>query len=83
MLLTLCTGITLYFTQPVAEKRRHQARSYRRQNYLPLVKYVDDKLKLDWPPEAIEARMRIDYPNDERMRISHETIYRWIYLDAS
>jgi IS30 family transposase len=72
-----------YFTQPVAEKRRHQARGYRRQNHPPLVKYVEDRLKLDWPPEAIAARMRIDYPKDERMRISHETIYRWIYLDAT
>lgn len=73
-----------YFaTQPISEQRRHKARSYRRQNYRPLVEYIEDKLRLDWPPEAIAARIRIDYPNDERMRISHETIYRWIYLDAS
>jgi len=72
-----------HVTQPVAEKRRHKARSYRRQNHRPLIAYVEDKLRLDWPPEAISARIRIDYPNDERMRISHETIYRWVYLDAS
>jgi IS30 family transposase len=71
-----------YFTQPVAEKRRHKARSHRRQNYMPLVKYVEEKLKLDWSPEAIAGRLLLDYPHDERMRISHETIYRWIYLDA-
>jgi IS30 family transposase len=72
-----------HFTQPVAAQRRHQARSHHRQNNLPLVKYVDEKLRLDWPPEAIAARLRLDYPNDESMRISHETIYRWAYLDAS
>jgi IS30 family transposase len=72
-----------YATQPLSDERRHKARSYRRQNYRPLVEYVEDKLRLDWPPEAIAARIRIDYPNDERMRISHETIYRWTYLDAS
>jgi IS30 family transposase len=72
-----------YVTQPVAELRRHKARSHRRQKHLPLVEYVEDKLRLDWPPEAIAARIRIDYPNDERMRISHETIYSWAYLDAS
>lgn len=71
-----------YFTQPVADERRHIARSYRRQNYKPLVEYVERKLRLDWPPEAIAARIKIDYPDDERMRISHETIYRWVYLAA-
>lgn len=72
-----------YFTQPVAAKRRHQARSYRRQNYRPLVEYIEDKLRLEWPPEAISARLRMEFPDDPRMRICHETIYRWIYLDAS
>lgn len=72
-----------YFTQPVAEKRRHKARNHYRQKHQPLVEYVEDKLRLDWPPEAIAACIRIDYPDDERMRISHETIYRWIYMDAS
>jgi len=72
-----------YFTQPVAAKRSRLARSYRRQNNQSLVKYVDEKLRLDWPPEAIAARLRLDYPGNSQMRISHETIYRWIYLDAS
>jgi IS30 family transposase len=72
-----------YVTEPVAEKRKHKARSHRRQSYLPLVKYVEEKLRLYWSPEAIAGRLRREYPNDERMRISHETIYRWIYLDAS
>ena len=70
------------FAQPAADKRRHTARSHRRQNYQPLFDYVMDKLKLDWPPETIAARLQLDFPEDERMRISHETIYRWIYLDS-
>ena len=72
-----------YFTQPVAEERRHKARSNYRQNNSALVKYVSDKLRLDWPPEAIAARLRMDFPTDDNMRVSHETIYRWAYLDAS
>ena len=72
-----------YATQKIADERLHKARSYRRQNHRPLVEYVEDKLRLDWPPEAIAARIRIDYPKDEQMRISHETIYSWAYLDAS
>lgn len=72
-----------YASQPIAMERRRKARSYHRQKHQPLVEYVEDKLRLDWPPEAIAARLRRDYPDDGRMRINHETIYRWVYLDAS
>jgi len=71
------------YSQPVADKRVHQARHFRKQKHLSLVKYVKERLRLDWPPEAISARLKLDYPGDKRMRISHETIYRWAYLDAS
>ena len=71
-----------YFVNPDVEKKRHQARSYRRQNHPPLVEYVDEKLREDWPPEVITHRLRSDFPHDERMRVSHETIYRWVYIDT-
>lgn len=71
-----------FFINPDVENRRHQPRSYRRQNHAPLVQYVDEKLKVDWPPEVIAQRLRSDFPKDERMRVSHETIYRWVYLDS-
>lgn len=51
-----------YATQPISEERKHKARSYRRQNYQPLVEYVEHKLSMEWPPEAIAARIRIDHP---------------------
>lgn len=72
-----------YFIDPMVEKRRHTARNYRRQNYAPLVRYVENKLRHDWPPEVIAERVRADHPHDERMRVSHETIYRWVAVDAS
>ena len=71
-----------YFVNPVVERRRHQAKHYRRQNHLPLVEYVEKKLLADWPPQVITQRLRSDFPLDERMRVSHETIYRWVFLDA-
>jgi len=71
-----------YFIERDVELKRHTARCFRRQSHLPLVEYVEDKLRLDWPPEAISARLKLDYPNDERMRVRHETIYRWVYLDT-
>ncbi len=78
-----CTVYWYDWTHPLAMARRHQPRHHRRQSNPRLVNYVESKLKLGWPPEVIANRLRIDYPNDEQMRISHEAIYRWIYLDAS
>jgi IS30 family transposase len=76
-------GVYWYsFIDPMVEKKRHTARSYRRQSHAPLVQYVEDKLRSDWPPEVIADRVRANHPHDERMRISHETIYRWVALDA-
>jgi IS30 family transposase len=44
---------------------------------------VNDGLKQDWSPEQISKRLRIDYPDDPQMHISHETIYECIYLQVT
>ena len=64
-----------------AKQRRHRARHQKRQHEL-LVAYVTSKLILDWSPETISGRLKLDYPDDDQMRISHETVYRWIYRDS-
>ncbi len=76
---------TYYYdwTQPLALERRSQPRHLRRQNNQRLVAYVASKLRLEWSPQEIANRVRMDYPGDDRMRISHETIYRWVYLESS
>ena len=70
------------WTHPEALKRRRKARHHRRRSSPHLVTYVKQKLKADWSPEIIAEKLKIEYPDDEEMRTSHETIYRWIYLDA-
>ena len=43
---------------------------------------VASKLILDWSPEQISGWLKIEYPKDESMRVSHETIYRSLFIQA-
>ena len=35
-----------------------------------------------WSPEQISNRLRVDFANDESMRISHEAIYQALYVQG-
>ena len=50
----------------------------------PLHDYVAGKLggAEHWSPEQISRRIRVDFPDDERMRISHEAIYQALYVQG-
>lgn len=37
---------------------------------------------LDWSPEQISEWLKIQYPEDESMCVSHETIYRSLFIQA-
>ena len=43
---------------------------------------VASKLILDWSPEQISGWLKTQYPNNESMRVSHETIYRSLFIQA-
>jgi IS30 family transposase len=43
---------------------------------------VASKLILDWSPEQISGWLTSQYPSDESMRVSHETIYRSLFIQA-
>jgi IS30 family transposase len=43
---------------------------------------VASKLILDWSPEQISGWLKTQYPDDESMRVSQETIYRSLFIQA-
>jgi recombinational DNA repair protein RecT len=41
-----------------------------------------EKLALDWSPEQISGWLKRAFPTDESLRVSHETIYRSLFVQA-
>ena len=48
----------------------------------PLRRIVAGKLAQNWSPEQIAGWLRRTYPDDEAYRVSHETIYRSLFVQA-
>lgn len=44
-----------------------------------LKNYVYKKLRIEWSPEEIANRLKLDYPKNKDMRISYEAIYQHLY----
>ena len=47
-----------------------------------LQEIVASKLVLDWSPQQISGWLKNQYPDDGSMRVSHETIYRSLFIQA-
>ena len=47
-----------------------------------LGRMVAEKLLLKWSPEQISGWLRVNYADDATMQISHESIYRTIYIQG-
>ena len=43
---------------------------------------VNEGLEQKWSPEQISARLDEEYPDEPEMKVSHETIYQTLYLQA-
>ena len=47
-----------------------------------LCREVERGLRAEWSPQQIASRLIRDYPEDMAMRVSHETIYRTLFIQA-
>lgn len=68
-----------------AQERYHRVRKLcrprKRLAHLPLWQHVIDKVIAHWTPQDVANRLPMDFPDDPRMRISHEALYQAIYSD--
>src|SRR5665648_707057 len=64
-----------------ANKLRHLTRKRRKMDInIPLKHYVLERLDQLWSPEQIAKRLKILYPENMNMQISHESIYSYLYV---
>jgi IS30 family transposase len=47
-----------------------------------LARMVASKLQLEWSPRQIAGWLKCSYPDDEHYQVSHETIYRTLFIQA-
>lgn len=78
-------GRCAYRAMPADAAAWQRARRPKRcllQQHRGLCRYVAQGLRNQWSPEQIAQRVEQDHPNDHSMRVSHETIYRSLFVQA-
>jgi len=47
-----------------------------------LARMVAEKLQMEWSPDQIAGWLKSTYPDDENYQVSHETIYKSLFIQA-
>jgi transposase, IS30 family len=47
-----------------------------------LRRYVENRLAARWSPQQVSRRLLVEFPDDPAMRVSHETIYTSLFVQA-
>jgi IS30 family transposase len=50
--------------------------------HIKLQRLVAEKLQMDWSPEQVSGWLRESYPDQTEMNVSHETIYKSLFIQA-
>jgi IS30 family transposase len=75
-------GYQPYTAQRAAASRRPRPKESKLSAEGRLREYVKEKLRLRWSPEQISNTLIKEFPDDPEMRVSPETIYQGLYVQA-
>ena len=62
--------------------RAHRTKTCKLVANSALARVVARKLQLEWAPEQIAGWLKHTYPKDENYQVSHETIYKSLFIQA-
>ena len=62
--------------------RAHRPKACKLALHPTLAKQVADKLQQQWSPEQIAGWLKRTYPDDASCQVSHETIYRTLFIQS-
>jgi IS30 family transposase len=62
--------------------RAHRPKTCKLAQNPALARIVASKLQLEWSPRQIAGWLKRTYPDDENDQVSHETIYRTLFIQA-
>lgn len=71
-----------HLAQRRADKKVSRPKAVRLATSLPLRQEVQNRLKKNNSPAQIAGRLRLDFPDDPEMWVSHETIYQSLYIQG-
>jgi IS30 family transposase len=69
-------------SEQAAWDRAHRPKQCKLAQHRSLAKVVAAKLKQQWSPQQIAGWLKRTYSHCEQQRVSHETIYRSLYIQA-
>ena len=75
-------GYRAHKADQAAWHRSHRAKRCKLAENRALARIVANKLKQLWSPEQIAGWLKRTYPDDEHYQVSHEIIYRSLYVQA-
>ena len=68
--------------EEAAWTRAKRPQQYLLQERPALAEVVAEKLRLKWAPQQIAGWLKLEFPHDSGMQVSHETIYRTLFMQA-